>query len=101
MLVVGEKDTKFVEIAHQMARTRKRTALSGENGSYRKSIVEGNSPADKECLSRLELDMKAKGADDYGVTELLVVERSGHNLPVESPLRLVKAVREFAATVGK
>ncbi|KAL3698745.1 hypothetical protein R1sor_012821 [Riccia sorocarpa] len=99
LFVVGKEDTKFVEIANQMLTTREALSSDRQNGSC--SVVEGTYVRDKDRLERANLDRVGRDASRGRITEMLVVEGCGHNVPVESPMRLVKSIREFSTTIGK
>ncbi|KAL2645330.1 hypothetical protein R1flu_012917 [Riccia fluitans] len=95
--VVGKEDTKFVEIAHQMMRSREELSSKRQKGIH--SVIEAISSSDEDRLRPLNLDREEKDANGDGVTEMLIIEGCGHNVPVERPMRLVKAIREFVTSV--
>ncbi|KAG6548096.1 hypothetical protein Mapa_010376 [Marchantia paleacea] len=100
LFVVGQEDAKFVDVAYQMLETRKRTSQSGQNGKYGKSLMAAKSQSNEESSSPGDSGIYAKDVGDDRRTALLAIEGCGHCVPVESPLRLVKALREFATTVS-
>ncbi|BFI28545.1 menaquinone-specific isochorismate synthase [Marchantia polymorpha subsp. ruderalis] len=101
LFVVGQEDTKFVGLAHQMVETRKRTSQPRQNSKNGKSLMPAQSQSNEESTSPRDSGLYAKDVEDDRSTSLLVIEGCGHNVPVESPLRLVKALREFATTVSR
>lgn len=125
LLVVGKLDKKFVGIAHQMVRSsiKRRIQLQNLRTSSdlsREKLGEVPDSSNRKNVdiesAHVSLHMQAVIDDDLPspatiktarscvqgpLPELLEVEDSGHAVHIESPLKLVKAIREFAlSSVG-
>ncbi|CAM6124850.1 unnamed protein product [Calypogeia fissa] len=112
LMVVGELDKKFVGIAHQMLRASRERGTQLENlqDPFAVSSKQGEVHRNYENVESIDMQtrvMEEKSSSPVSVRtaagkgagpllQLLEVEDAGHAVQIESPLKLVKAIREFA-----